>query len=743
MKPDTDRHVSQRDAPRSGVTAPGARRADQPLRLPGSLAGSTEERTLVQGALPGSAYVRIRAPMQRQFRPNGPDSFQATELTLLPRTRAGQAAERVKRVLIGQRLPNAAALSERLTKVKALAVLSSDAISSVAYATEASLGVLIAAGLGALHLNVWIALAIVLLMLVVGTSYFQTIHAYPTGGGSYIVARENLGNLPGLVAAAALLIDYVLTVSVSVSSGIDALVSAEQPLAPFAVPLGVVCVMLILVVNLRGVRESGTIFAAPTYLFILSFLIMIGAGILHAATSGGGVLAPEQTHLTTAQLGWGVLDGRLGILLVLTAFASGCSAMTGVEAISNGIPAFKPPESKNAGRTLLWMVAVLVTLYLGTTYLAWRFGVAPYANQNPTLDSQIAGLLFLKSYSAFGFMYYVVQFATLLILVLAANTSFADFPRLTSILARDGFLPHLFSLRGDRLAFSTGIIVLGVLSTVLLIAFQGNTDALINLYALGVFTAFTLSQTGMVVHWNRLRDRAGRQWRRSLAINAVGAFTTGIVAIVIGLTKFDRGAWIVVILAPLLVLMFLAIAKHYRNVREQVNDLTVQEPGDIQTIALVPVAQLDRVALRSIVYAETLTTNVIVVHIAPQTEDESEFREQWVAWAARMQARPVGATTRPLPRRREVPALDDGARAMPRLVLIESPYRSLVAPLVSYIDAVRDANPNSVVTVILPEFVPAHWWERILHNQTALRLKLALYAQHGVVVANVPYHLAR
>lgn len=730
-------------------------REDQPLRIPGELSGAgVEQRTLVHGSKLGSQYVRIRSPMVRHFRPHGPNTLEATELTLSPRTPAGQVAERVKRLLIGQRLPNAAAIHERLTKVKALAVLSSDAISSVAYATEASLGVLVAAGVGVLGVNPAIAVAIIALMLIVGMSYFQTIHAYPHGGGSYIVARDNLGDLPGLIAAAALMIDYVLTVSVSVSSGIDAIVSVVTPLAPYDVPLGVACILFILLINLRGVRESGSIFTAPTYLFIASFVLMIGMGVFYAATHGG-LLSAVHPSVTAAQRGWVDLHQRMGLLLILTAFAAGCVAMTGTEAISNGIPAFKPPESRNAGRTLLWMVAILATLYLGTTYLAWRFGLVPYANQQPTLDSQIAGLIFLKGYPVVGFLYYVVQIATLIILVLAANTSFADFPRLSSILARDGFLPHLFSLRGDRLAFSTGIVVLGALSTVLLVVFKGSTDALINLYALGVFTAFTLSQSGMVVHWWRLRARGGSGWRRSLAINAAGAATTGVVAVIITATKFDHGAWVVVILVPLVVLMFRAVARHYRNVEAQVSGLDLREPlGAQPMIVLVPVARLDRVALRTLNFARTITPNTLMVHVATDPEDEAAFRARWKAWAAskceeqatnaasngRREAR-AGSVTRPLAAK--TPSGNVLEEGIPRLVVIESPYRSLVAPLISYVHAVREANPGATVTVMLPEFVPAHWWERILHNQTALRLKLALYSQRGVVVANVPYHLTR
>lgn len=740
---DADELVSERDA--------GRQRLDQRVHLPGEMA-DVESKAVVRGSQIGSIYVRTRVhvPDVRPFQSQGPDKIEATEVAIQPRSRAGWAAEHAKRVVIGQRLPNAAAIHERLSKFKALAVLSSDAISSVAYATEASLGVLIVAGSGALAINPLIALAIVALMIIVGTSYFQTIHAYPNGGGSYIVARDNLGDLPGLIAAGALLIDYVLTVSVSVSSGIDAIVSVVTPLARYDVPLGVLCILFILLINLRGVRESGTIFAAPTYVFIGSFLFMILAGVFYAATHGGLLHAIPPIG-TPAQHGWDVLPQRLGLLLILTSFAAGCVAMTGTEAISNGIPAFKPPESRNAGRTLLWMVAVLATLYIGTTYLAWRFGLVPYANQQPTLDAQIANLIFIKGYNALGFMYYVVQVATLIILVLAANTSFADFPRLSSILARDGFLPHFFAHRGDRLAFSVGIIVLGALSMVLLVVFKGSTEALINLYALGVFTAFTLSQTGMVLHWWRLRDRVGTRWRRSLVINTLGASTTGVVAVIIIVTKFSHGAWLVVILVPLLVLLFRFIARHYHSVLEQVSGMSVRVPADIQTIVLVPVAHLDRVALRSIVYAETLAPrNVIVVHVVADAEDEKQFRAEWTAWITGKHAGEDG--------KRKIAAHDSGEAghdtqlpaltpsfpaSMPRLVVIESPYRSLISPLVSYVEAVREANTSSIVTVVLPEFVPAHWWEYLLHNQTALRLKVALYSQRSVAVTNLPYHLSQ
>ncbi|MGZ3602536.1 MAG: APC family permease [Ktedonobacterales bacterium] len=724
----------------SSAAPTGQRRED--VVLPG-----LGQRVVPPGARPYGGY--IRRALSREFRQRGENVIEATERALAPQSPAGRAYQRAKRVLIGSRLATEQQIHERLTKVKALAVLSSDAISSVAYATEASLGVLILAGSGALTINPFIAVAIVALMLTVGTSYFQTIHAYPSGGGSYLVARDNLGDLPGLIAAAALLIDYILTVSVSVSSGIDAIVSVVTPLAPYDVLLGVLCILLILLINLRGIRESGTIFAAPTYIFVGSFLFMVLAGIFYAATHGGGLLGAVPPAATPLQRGWGDVHEQLGLVLVLTAFSAGCVAMTGTEAISNGIPAFKPPESRNAGRTLVWMVAILASLYVGTTYLAWRFGLVPYATQQPTLDAQIANLIFLKGYSALGFMYYVVQVATLIILVLAANTSFADFPRLSSILARDGFLPHQFAFRGDRLAFTVGIVVLGALSSVLLVIFKGSTDALINLYALGVFTAFTLSQTGMVVHWWRLRERAGAQWRRSLIINGTGAIITGIVAVIIIATKFDRGAWIVVILVPVLVLMFRGIARHYTAVHKQTEALTPLRPEELRHIMLVPVAELNRPALQSLAYARSLTPHVIALHVSLDTEEEATFRQAWEKFVTKREATLAAVAEGTAPRTSGATGtlLREHALALlekqPQLVVIESPYRALVLPLKAYIDALRDANPGATVTVVLPEFVPAHRWERILHNQMALRLKLALYSDPGVAVVSVPYHLRR
>src|SRR5436190_447235 len=438
----------------------------------------------------------------------------------------------LKRVLVGRPMPLAQARHERLRKRIALAVFSSDAMSSVAYATEEILLVLVLAGTAALHLSLPIAIAITALLAIVAISYQQTIHAYPGGGGSYIVARDNLGDVPGLIAAAALLVDYVLTVSVSVAAGVAAVTSAVPALQEHKVVIGVACIAAIALANIRGVRESGRVFAVPTYFFIVSFAVLLLGGAYRYLT-GTLPAVPPETAPAVETLGW---------FLVLRAFSSGCTAMTGTEAISNGIPAFRPNESRNAAITLGWMALILGTLFLGITLLAGALGVVPIENE--TVVSQIARRLF-----GTGVLYYLIQAATAMILVLAANTSFADFPRLSSLLAHDRFIPRQFATLGERLVFSNGILVLAALAALLLILFRGETHALIPLYAVGVFISFTLSQSGMVRRWWRMREPG---WHRHMAVNGVGALATGVVAIVIAMTKFTHGAWIVIVVIPLL-----------------------------------------------------------------------------------------------------------------------------------------------------------------------------------------------
>jgi amino acid transporter len=658
--------------------------------------------------LPGHERIRMVRPRHTLLRHRGTGLLEATAATQAPRGLAGLVLYRTKRFLIGSPLATSQSEGERLTKFKALAVLSSDAISSVAYATEAILTTLIVAGSGSLWATVPISIAIVILLGIVALSYRQTIPAYPSGGGSYIVAKDNLGTLAGLIAAASLLIDYVLTVSVSVSSGVQNFVSLPRFafLGSSVVPIDVALVAIITVVNLRGVRESGTVFSIPTYIFIGSALFMIVVGIIKAFFLPGQHLAPV-FHFTKA-------NEDLTIFLALKSFAAGCSAMTGVEAISNGVPAFKKPEPRNAATTLTWMAVVLGTLFIGITILTIKFHVEPVRGGNPTVLAQIAALVFSGPLS---FMVPVFLVATLLILTLAANTSYADFPRLASLLARDNFLPHQFAFRGDRLAFSFGIMCLAILASVLLIVFKGDTTLLINLYAVGVFLSFTLSQSGMVLHWQRLRGRHPG-WQRSMIINGLGACTTLLVAIVIATTKFLEGAWIVVFLIPLLVIMFLSINRHYRNIERERTTNIPSKPAEIQHLFIVPIANMDRISVQSLAYARSITKHVIAVHVAIDANDAHRVRAQWNVWRHNL-------------------AADEKTE----LVIIESPYRALALPLLDYIDAEHELYPDYTLTVLLPEFVVSHWWEYFLHNQTALRLKAALLFRPGIVVISVPQHL--
>lgn len=522
------------------------------------------------------------------------------------------------------------------------------------------------------------------------------------------MAKDNLGTLPGLVAAASLLIDYVLTVAVSISAGVLNLASLfPHPLATlYIILIDVALVLIVTVVNLRGVRESGSIFAIPTYFFISSALLLILVGCVKSFFVSHNPVVGNFPYVQALE--------PLSLFLILKSFAAGCSAMTGVEAISNGVPAFKRPEARNASITLTWMALILGTLFIGITILATSFHVEANPAGNPTVIAQLAGLVFSGPLS---FMFPVFQIATLLILTLAANTSYSDFPRLASLLARDDFLPHQFAFRGDRLAFSIGITFLAVLAGLLLVAFEGNTTRLINLYAVGVFMSFTLSQSGMVRHWWRLRGE-NRGWQRRLAINALGALTTFTVAIIIASTKFLEGAWIVVVLIPLQVAVFMAIHRHYQHVERTRTAVIPLHPRDIHHRMIVPVAGLDRVSVQSLAYARSITRHVTAVHVAIDARDADAVREAWERWQ------------KSLTEEEET-----------HLIVIESPFRSLSRPLLAYIDTVHELFPDDTLTVILPEFVVSHWWEQVLHNQTSLRLKAALLFRPGIVVTNVPQHL--
>ena len=600
-----------------------------------------------------------------------------------------------KRLLLGAPMPLARARYERLSKTTALAVFSSDALSSVAYATEEILLMLVLAGTAAMHLAVPLSLAIAGLLAIVAVSYQQTIHAYPSGGGAYIVARANLGTLPGLVAASALMTDYVLTVSVSVSAGVAAVASAFPGLHSYKVGLGLLCVVAIAFANLRGVRESGRVFAVPTYLFIATFTVLVSGGLVRLFWGGLQPLSSVPPQATTA-LTW---------FLVLRAFSSGCVALTGTEAISNGIPAFKPPESRNAAITLGWMAIILASMFLGITVLASALGVVP--NEEETVVSQLARGLF-----GTGLFYYLVQVTTALILVLAANTSFADFPRLSSLLAHDRYAPRQFATQGDRLVFSNGILILAGLAALLIVVFRGETHALIPLYAVGVFISFTLSQAGMVRHW--LVER-GPGWQRRLAVNGIGATVTGAVTLVIAASKFTHGAWIVVLVIPLIVMAFMIIHRHYLQVAGQ---LSLEEHGDSPAITrhtvLVPVGDLHRGVVRALQYAKTLSPDARAVFVETDPARTRKLEERWGKWGE------------------EVP-----------LVVLDSPYRSLLGPFFEYLNRLQEQGENHFVTIVIPEFIPTRWWQYLLHNQTALLIKGALLFRKNVVVADVPYHLQR
>ncbi|MCW5849325.1 MAG: APC family permease [Anaerolineae bacterium] len=602
--------------------------------------------------------------------------------------------------LLGRPLPTSAAIHERLTKVKALAVFSSDALSSTAYATEEIILALLVAGSGVLGLSWPIAIGIAILLVIVSISYRQTIHAYPTGGGSYIVAKDNLGQFPGLVAGSALLIDYVLTVAVSVSAGVAALTSAVPDLQPYRVSLCLTFVLLITLANMRGIRESGSIFALPTYMFIVSMAALMLMGIYRMVSGVGAVeTAPIEAVMPTQ---------ALSLFLILRAFASGCTALTGIEAISDGVPAFKKPEANNAATTLTWMVTILVTLFLGITYLATHYAIHPLHPEEPgyqTVVSQIARAVF-----GVGPIYYVIQASTALILVLAANTAYADFPRLSSIIARDRFLPRQFTNIGHRLAFSNGILVLGLLSSLLIVVFQGYTHSLIPLYAVGVFISFTLSQAGMVVRWWRRREPG---WRHFIAINAIGATATGIVLVVIAATKFLLGAWIVILLIPTFVLMFLRIHGHYVHVAEQLRlkGWTPPAPATHNTV-IVPVGDIHRGVVQALRYASLLSNDVRAIHIEVDPARTERLRSRWGEWGQGV-----------------------------KLILVPSPYRSTLSTLIQYLHEVDTERDDDVITVVLPEFVPRHWWENLLHNQTSWILNTALRFQRNKVVVAVRYQL--
>ncbi len=663
-----------------------------------------------RGALPADRFVRVVRARQQGFDRLAPGLLQATTRAAQPAGAVARLRSRVRNALIGAPLSSSQFIHERLTKLKALAVLSSDALSSVAYATEQILIVLALAGVAALSASLWIMGAIVVLLAFVVLSYRQTIKAYPKGGGSYIVAKDNLGPLPGLVAAAALMTDYVLTVAVSVASGVDQIQSAIPAAGSQRVTICVALIALIMIGNLRGIRESGSIFAAPTYLFIGAMMIMLVTVIVRSAT--GSVLPATEVaaiHGTES----------ITLFLILRAFASGCTALTGVEAISDGVPAFKAPEWRNARITLTVMGVILAVMFVGVTVSAHALGLRPFDPSHVSCASVVPGSscvyqsviaqVAVRAFGSGSLLFVVVAVATTLILILAANTSFSDFPRLLFFLARDDYAPHQFGRLGDRLAYSNGILVLGALAILLEVIFGAKVDALIPLYAVGVFLAFTMSQAGMVVRWVRRREPG---WRRGLPLNFIGMCLTGIVFLVFGASKLLEGAWIVLLIIPTLVMVFRAINRHYSDVAIQVEADTSIRPITVQATFIVPITDLNGIAFESLAMARSFSPTVIAVHICDSQEHIARLRAKWSAWG------------------NHVP-----------LTIIDTPYRSYIRPLLAYLDAIDRQRPDDTLVVVVPELVLDHWWHNLLHNQTALRLKAALLFRRRTVVMNVPYHV--
>jgi amino acid transporter len=663
-------------------------------------------RRPIQGRKPGDKRVRVERPHAPYFRYTGEGTLTAKEAASVPTTPGARLLARIRGVVLGRPLHQAEELGERLSKRKALAIFSSDAISSSAYATEEIVLAFMLAGAGALAvgLAIEIAIAIAILLAVVAFSYRQVCIAYPTGGGSYSVSKANFGKLASLVAASALLIDYNLTAAVSTSSAVEQLVSAVPGLDAIRVEIGVLGIGLITIANLRGVREAGNIFAVPTYLFLFSALAMIAIGAFRIIVlgEGGQPPPPEIVEATT------VTAQSVGVVLLLRAFASGAVALTGTEAIATGVPAFKPPEARNAATTLMVMAAILATLFIGITFLATNFAVYPIEEPKQTVIAQVARIIYGDSVAFFAF-----QAFTALLLFLAANTSFAAFPRLAAVLGEDGFFPRQFALRGDRLAFSMGIVLLGIISASLVVAAGGRTHALIPLYAVGVFIDFTISQGGMVRHWLRTR---GGGWQQRLLINAVGCVATAIVAVVVTTVKFVDGAWFVIVLIPLLVAMMLFIRRQYDAQERELHvrdDVVIDAPHREQRV-VIPINGINRAVIQAVKFGRTLSPDLRAVFVTEDTEVAEALRTRW---------------------ERQLPGVP--------LVIVESPYRAVISPVIAYLDVLDQAwppdKPAPITIVVLPEYVARHWWERLLYNQTARRLKTAILGREHTVIADVPY----
>ncbi|SEO49637.1 APC family permease [Paenibacillus sp. OV219] len=600
---------------------------------------------------------------------------------------------RFKRFLIGRPMKSAELEGERLSKLKALAVLSSDALSSVAYGTEQILLVLIAAGFAAVWYSIPISIAVLGLLLVLIISYRQTIYAYPKGGGAYIVAKDNLGVSTGLLAGGSLLVDYILTVAVSSSAGTDAITSAFPSLHDHRVFIALIMIIFLTIMNLRGIGESASVLAYPVYLFVIAVFVLIIAGVFKVIVYGVHSDIPEM----------GAAVSNISLFMLLKAFSSGCSALTGVEAVSNAIPNFKKPEERNAAITLVMMGTILGAMFIGISLLAYWYGIVP--NEKETVVSQIANATFGR-----GMIYYAIQAITALILFLAANTAYSAFPLLAFMLANDKYMPNAFKVRGDRLGFSNGIIFLGVFSALLVVLFHGDTENLIPLYAVGVFIPFTLSQLGMMVRWIRLKPA---RWGVGLCVNTIGMLTTLIITLIFIFTKFSQ-IWMVFIFLPIVIMGFFKINRHYQNTADELRvNIDKEKPAIKGSTIVVPVAGITKVVLQSISYAKSLTDNVVAVYVGFDEEEIERLERKWEEW-------------------------DPGVR----LIVLRSSYRSIIRPLVRFIETVEwKTQETDHITVLIPQFITKHWWHNILHNQSSLLLRAYLFTQKDVVIATVPYRL--
>ncbi|WP_149095797.1 APC family permease [Paenibacillus terrae] len=600
---------------------------------------------------------------------------------------------KVKRLLIGRPRKSTALEDEKLNKLKALAILSSDALSSVAYGTEQILLVLITAGFAALWYSIPISIAVLGLLIILILSYRQTIFSYPGGGGAYIVAQDNLGRAPSLIAGGSLLVDYILTVAVSSSAGTDAITSAFPSLHDHRIAIALIMIIFLTIMNLRGVTESASVLAVPIYLFVVSIFVLIISGIIHYLAGGAHAAAPQ----------FGATVSNVSLFLLLKAFSSGCSALTGVEAVSNAIPNFRKPAAKNAATTLMMMGLILGCMFIGISLLAYWYGIRP--NPHETVISQIANATFGR-----GVMYYIIQGVTAMILFLAANTAYSAFPLLAFMLAKDKYMPHMFMVRGDRLGYSNGILFLSIFSALLVIVFGGNTGNLIPLYAVGVFIPFTLSQLGMMIRWIRLKPSG---WVVKLAINTIGMLTTLSITLIFIFTKFSQ-VWMIFIFLPLVLYFFMKINRHYKNTAEQLRiDITKDKPMVKGNTIIIPVAGITRVVMNTISYAKTLSDNVVAVYVGVDDEAIRKMEQKWEEW-------------------------DVGIR----LVVLKSRYRSIINPLRKFIDTVewKKADEDHI-TVLIPQFITKHWWENILHNQTSLLMRAYLINYKDVIVTTVPFHL--